>query len=158
MNLRILKKLSARAAPFLPLLGDHRIQFRAAKGDNYMATMIRDRKHWERGRSIHDDVYGDMIKHPARDGRGWIYLHPPHHPLKGTIMIGGMIGYEEPEWEEETAWCALSKRVVGEFTDWNEAGPTALRSFRNPTDVFRAAQELILESRARAAIAKRLAA
>lgn len=98
MNLRTLKKLSKRAAPLLPLLGDKRKQFRAEKHDSYTGRIIRDRKHWMRGRSVHAGVTGsDMLKRPARDGKGgWIYMTPPSHPRKGTLMVGATTGYYEP--------------------------------------------------------------
>ena len=44
MNLRTLKKLSKRAAPLLPLLGDDRKQFPAERWDNYTGLLIMDRK------------------------------------------------------------------------------------------------------------------
>lgn len=149
MNLRILKKLSARAAPLLPKLGDRRMQFRASRGENYMSALIMARKHWERGRSTHPDLLSEYeIKRPARDGRGWVYMRPPHHPRKGTIMVGGVYGYYEPEWDEQTAWDALLDAVSLQFTDWSGGKPKALRTFRTPRDVFRAAGEMLKEGAA----------
>jgi hypothetical protein len=147
VNLRILKKLSKRAAPLLPLLEDAREQFRAERYDNYTGLIIRTRKHWERGRSPHNKIIREgEIKYPARDGKGgYIYLHPPSHPRKGTIMVGAVSGYYEPEWDEETAWEALSALVYASFTDWDEDGPRPLRSFNGPGDIFRAAAELIVD-------------
>ncbi len=146
MNLRILKKLSKRAAPLLPLLGDSRQQFRAEKCDNYTGLLIRARKHFERLRSPHSDPSGRelSLKRPARDKHGgYIVMWPPHSPRKGTLMVGATSGYYEPEWDEETAWEALRTIVHHHFTDWSEDGPTPLRRFRTPREVLAAAREII---------------
>jgi hypothetical protein len=146
MNLRTLKKLSKRAAPLLPILGDHRQQFRAERGDNYLKCQITDRKHWERGRSVHADCISDReIKTPARDGNGWVYIHPPHHPRKGTVMVGAMSGYYEPEWDEETAWDALKDLVYVHFTDWGEDDALLTRQLDTVGDFFAAAADMIAE-------------
>lgn len=151
MNLRILKKLSKRAAPLLPLLGDRREQFAAHRDENYMATLILDRKHFQRGRSVHGDCFSEFeIKRPAKDGRGWVYAKPPSHPWPGTIMVGGMSGYYAPEWDEETAWCALTKAVFCHFTDWcgaelNDEPPRLLRDLSTPSLIFEAAQDMAAE-------------
>ena len=150
MNLRTLKKLSKRAAPLLPLLGDDRKQFPAERWDNYTGLLIMDRKHWERGRSVHDGLYDEReIKTPARDGNGWICMHPPHHPRKGTTMVGALSGYYEPEWDEETAWEALEKTVMVHFTDWHPDHdvPPLTRRLDTPSDVLRAAKDMIAENR-----------
>lgn len=148
MNLRILKKLSKRAAPLLAQLGDRREQFAARKDENYHGILILARKHWERGRSVHPDVGRDLeIKTPAADGKGWVYLHPPYHPRKGTIMVGAVSGYYEPEWDEECAWTALENIVYWHFTDYDpeteDLVPT--RFFRTPRDLLAAAREIIAE-------------
>lgn len=146
MNLRTLKKLSKVAAPILPLLGDHREQFRSVLGeDNYIGgTFISARKHWERRRTAHGGGgRGREILVPARDGRGWVRHCAPDHPRKGTVMVGATSGYYEPEWDEETAWTALERLVRSHFTDWSEDGPVVLRKFRFPRDVLAAARELI---------------
>lgn len=159
MNLRTLKKLSKKAAPLLPLLGDDRNQFRAAhhmQCKNYFHTIILERKHWERGRSVH----GDPLRHLerkslAKDGQGWVWRAPPSHPRKGTIMVGSMYGYYEPEWEEETAWEALCSLVRTYFSDWDPEKENVVltRYFERPGDIIRAAHEMIdaaaLERRAR---------
>ena len=149
MNLRILKKLSKRAAPLLPLLGDDRQQFPAIKGDNYHGMIGFPRKNFERGRSVHADVMREgEIKTPAKDGNGWVYQWPPYHPLKGTVMVGATTGYYEPEWDEESAWGALNNLVWATFTDWSGEDPVPLRTFNGPGDIFLAAHELIAAAKA----------
>lgn len=148
MNLRILKKLSKRAAPYLPLLGDTRAQFLAEQDDNYHGLVISARKHWDRVGSVHADTYheGEFVLEPrCRAGTRlpFVKVRPPLHPWAGTIMVGAMEGYYEPEWNEETAWGALNSLVRDHFCDWDEDGPTPTRRFRNPGDVFRAAAEMI---------------
>ncbi|UGY23843.1 hypothetical protein HU675_0038830 [Bradyrhizobium septentrionale] len=148
MNLRILKKLSARAAPLLPLLGDRRDQFPAERDDACIGIVIRQRKNFERVRSVHAEVYGDSIKVPARDGKGgWINLSPPGHARKGTIMVGGMDGGEQPEWNERSAWEALCEIVHWGFVDINhvtlEITPT--RELKTPSQVLAAARDMIAE-------------
>ncbi|CAM8655662.1 hypothetical protein [Sphingobium cupriresistens] len=158
MNLRILKKLSKRAASYLPLLGDNRQQFPAEPYDNYHGLVIQAKKHWDR----HDAVHGDVIRsgeggyayQPAcRTGTRFPFIHvvPPLHPWAGTIMVGAMQGYYEPEWDEESAWGALCTMVFGEFTDWDayarddHTGRLLTRRLRTPADIFRAADEMIAE-------------
>lgn len=149
MNLRTLKKLSKQAAPLLPLLGDHRKQFPAVRGDNYIGIVIRARKHWERGRSVHADIMREeQVKKPAADGKGWVYMHPPSHPRKGTIMVGRMDGYEEPEWEEESAWEALEDLVYYHFCYYDGVHIVPTRRFRRPADILAAAAEMIREAQA----------
>ena len=148
MNLRILKKLSQRAVPYLPRLGDHREQFLAAEGENYHGLLIRSRKHWERSASVRGDHVRDngfVIQPRCRAGTRFPFIHvyPSSHPWPGTIMVGETSGYYEPEWEEETAWGALSNMVRDHFCDWDEDGPTPTRRFRNAGDIFRAADEMI---------------
>jgi hypothetical protein len=146
MNLRILKKLSKRAARLLPLLGDGREQFRADRWDNYTGLLIRCRKHYERMRSRHATrIREGEIKRPAADGKGFVAMWPPHHPRKGTVMVGAVSGYYEPEWDEETAWEALLNRVHDHFTDWGEESATPTRALPNPSAVFAAAAEILAE-------------
>ena len=146
MNLRILKKLSARAAPYLATLGDRRQQFLSDKHDNYHGLLIRDRTCWDRSR-CHATYkgHGDEIVFDTRAGFR-VVMRPPSHPLKGTAMVGDMSGYYEPEWEEESAWGALSTLVRYHFCDWDENGPTPTRMIRNPSDVFRCADEMLAEA------------
>lgn len=122
MNLRILKKLSARAAPYLAKLGDTRQQFKAEKGENYTGLIITARKHWERCPSVHADTTGRrciVLQPKCRAGTKWPYVkvYDARQPRKGTAMIGGMSGYYEPEWDEQTAWEALETLVGNHFTD-----------------------------------------
>lgn len=92
MTPRILKKLSKRAIPMLQILGDTRQQFISGRSDSDTGIMLR-RARRNRRRSF-------------------------SFPLKGTPMIGALIGHEEPEWEEETVWEAVSAemaRSAGEY-------------------------------------------
>ena len=162
MNLRVLKKLSKRAAPYLPLLGDNRQQFRAEPFDNYHGLVISAKKHWDRCESLHAEAFrsyeGEYVIAPAcRQGARYPYIHvrPPSHPWAGTIMVGGMQGYYQPEWEEQTAWESLCAMVFGEFTDWeayardDHTGRILTRRLRTPADVFRAADEMVADGRRR---------
>ena len=151
MNLRILKKLSKRAAPLLIALGYECEQFPAAKDENYHGMVIRNRKNWERN-SVHPKYeaipsFGDVV-FKTRKGQLMV-MRPPSHPLKGTIMVGGVSGYYEPEWDEECAWSALCSMVYGNFEEYDEVEedlkPT--RIFRTPADILRAAREMAAESR-----------
>ncbi len=148
MNLRILKKLSKRAAPYLPLIGDTREQFPAETGDNYTKTLIWDRTCWERSYSAHGDrIREGEIKWLARNTSRrfpWCYMAPPHHPLKGTVMVGSMCGYYQPEWDEETAWESFRDWVWWQFAKYSNDGSVhCARVFEYPGDFFRAADELL---------------
>ncbi|WP_241295748.1 hypothetical protein [Burkholderia stabilis] len=144
MNLRILKKLSKRAAPLLPLLGDDREQFRADDScKSFTGVGGHDFKHWDRMSVPHGKRERGSRKYQPKHGRHWIVISEPWQPWKGTVMVGESVGYYEPEWEEHTAWEALQHAVLGHFTDWNEDGPIALRKFDTPGDYFRAAHEII---------------
>lgn len=149
MNLRTLKKLSKRAAPILPALGDKREQFRARRDNFIGGTLIMARKHWERGRSVHDECIRQYeIKRPAPKGHGWLWMAPPHHPRKGTVMVGAMSGYYEPEWDEECAWSALENIVRCHFTDWHpghEGTPKLLRPLGTAREILRAARDMAAE-------------
>lgn len=149
MNLRILKKLSKRAAPLLPLLGDRREQFRAERWENYTGLLVRSRKHFERMRSAHGQcIHEGEIKRRAADGNGFVAMWPPHHPRKGTVMVGAVSGYYEPEWDEETAWESLLNRVHDHFTDWSEEPATPTRLLPTPSAVFAAAADMLAEMEA----------
>ncbi|WP_250501940.1 hypothetical protein [Caballeronia sp. AZ7_KS35] len=151
MNLRILKKLSKRAAPLLPILGDCRDQFPAEKHENYTSVGGHDWKHWERTRSVHDKPFPGTIKYRPKHGKAWVAMREPVHPLKGTPMVGEMSGYYEPEWDEQTAWEALERIVLEHFTDWDENGPTLLRDLSTTRLVLAAARELVASQQKEAA-------
>lgn len=150
MNLRVLKKLSKRAAPFLPLFGDHREQFRALKGESYHGMAGFPLKNWVRSpcHPTYEPAPWDCerFRKDTVDGRS-IVISEPHHPLKGTIMVGGMSGYFEREWSEETAWGSLREIVRWHFTEYDKVSgdlePT--RRLDTPSQVFRAAQDMIAE-------------
>jgi len=101
MTLRILKKKSKQALPILEghypdqLYGD---VFLAERGENSHGLLIR-------------------CDHPRRRTRGGCLRCTC--PLPGTPMIGGMSGYEEPEWDEETAFERLQQAVL-----WNDRPAT----------------------------------
>lgn len=164
MNLRTLKKLSKRAAPYLPILGDNRQQFPAVGDENYHHGFIGDRKHWERGRchpsyearNSWTSARGAEIVRKTRSGRT-IVIRPPVHPRKGTIMVGATTGYFEPEWDEQCAWSALENIVRDHFTDWDSlirdtedgksdeapAGGYLTRDLSTVSQIFRAADEMV---------------
>lgn len=160
MNLRTLKKLSKRAAPLLPLLGDTRKQFRAEPYDNYGIPFIGDRKHWERHRLSQDyeprnnwsTRRGQEIILETRDG-GRVLLSHPDHPRKGTMMVGATSGYYEPEWDEETAYRALLDLVHEHYTDYrydpeaDDVDRIPLRTLNTPREVFQAASDILAERR-----------
>lgn len=154
-NLRILKKLSKKAAPLLAVLGDSREQFPAEDGNACIGIILKDRKHFARGRSCHADLISQgEIKKPAADGRGWVWMRPPYGPREDTIMVGSMVGYYEPEWEEESAWEALHSLVVALCTKWPtdiDETPTLTRRLDSPSDILRAARELAASAAARKA-------
>ncbi|WP_054945004.1 hypothetical protein [Novosphingobium sp. KN65.2] len=160
MNLRILKKLSKRAAPYLAALGDRREQFRAEQGENYHGLIIRDRTDWERSwchPSHHIGWHreGEMYCVEARKGYRYM-VRMPSHPLKGTIMVGAMEGYYEPEWDEETAYGALRTIVIDRFTCWEaifaeDDRPCMTRDLSTVSKLFAAADEMVAYSRRQAA-------
>lgn len=121
MNLRILKKLSKKAVPLLAHFGIGPADlFLAERRDNYLGILLMDRSCWDRGRSPHADLIHEReIKRPARDGKGWVYMHPPVHPLKGTPMVGGVDGGEQPEWSEQAAW-----EMLRGFVRWSDKPTT----------------------------------
>ena len=154
MNLRILKKLSKRAAPYLSALGDDRQQFPAEADDNYHGTIINARKHAERWPSCHDEMNDRvmLITQPrcrAGSPHPYIKLMEAYHPRKGTIMVGAMSGYYEPEWDEECAFVAFRKLVFDHFTDWklmlddDYAGPVMKRDLSTVSKLFAAADDIL---------------
>ncbi|MCV9910200.1 hypothetical protein OIV19_21635 [Brucella sp. HL-2] len=152
MNLRTLKKLSKRAAPLLPLLGDTREQFPAKPYDNYHHGFIGDHKHWERGRchptyeGRNDWLHprGAQILFTTRKGKPMV-MKPPSHPRKGTIMVGCTVGYYEPEWDEQDAWSALQSNVESYFQEFDGENLILTRAFPTVASVFAAAHEIIAE-------------
>ncbi|MCI0999176.1 hypothetical protein HWD97_03670 [Ochrobactrum sp. C6C9] len=150
MNLRTLKKLSKRAAPLLLLLGDTREQFKAKPHENYHHGFIGERKHWERrrchpsyeGRNSWLHKRGAEILFTTRQGRSMV-MSPPSHPRKGTVMVGSMVGYYEPEWDEQDAWSALEDFVMGHFCDFDGDNLVPTRTFSSVASVIQAANEII---------------
>lgn len=161
MNLRILKKLSKRAAPLLPLLGDTRKVFHAEKNDSYVSIHGCDRKHWERLSCDHPMPGRGKIIYTPRHGGKQIVMWSPSNPLKGTAMVGAMSGYEEPEWDEQSAWESLCDLVWNHFTTWEDVTdscgdcewptPTCSRDLSTPKLVFAAAQEMLFNKKGNAA-------
>lgn len=155
MNLRILKKLSKRAAPLLPLLGDHRDQFRAKPHDSYTSTFVGARKHWERMGVKHrkkldpgDENERGRRYYLCRKGYVVVMSNCYIHPRKGTVMVGVVSGGETPEWDEETAWDSLKEIVWWTFVDIDEDGEkvTPTRRLRTPADYFKAANDIVREA------------
>lgn len=158
MNLRILKKLSKRAAPLLAALGDGREQFPAERWEDYTSSCGHDRKHWEQRRVRYPmERAGDIYRKP-RNGEGMIRLSEQHiRPWPGTIMLGWSVGYETPEREEDDAWTLLVREVRDHFTEMVEVeaddddpdwfGPDHMPrltcSFPNPSAILRVVPELI---------------
>ncbi len=156
MNLRILKKLSKRAAPLLEAMGDSREQFKAERWSDYTTSGGHDRKHWDRGNARNPINFHGYVYWPARSGLGHPYMRPPKHPLKGTAMLGWSVGYYEVEYEHDDAWTLLQQAVREHFTDYRELPPVThedmefqdfemveVRRFRNPSQILRAVPELI---------------
>lgn len=157
MNLRILKKLSKRAAPLLAALGDHREQFPAERWEDYTSTGGHDRKHWERNRYPNPCQWKGDIHMKPRSGTGTIVLSQRHmHPWPGTVMAGWSSGHYEPEWDEDDTWTLLQQDVRDHFTDYRKLPPktvdgmdfpdfeiVCLRRFRNPSQILTAARQMI---------------
>lgn len=141
MNLRILKKLSKRAAPLLRQLGDTREQFTTGgeAGECSWSYCGFERKSYER-------FLGQR--------RDWL-AH-----MDGIQATGATTGYYEPEWDDEPCWIALRNHVIESFGDWREVPGTEdeggcprlewvrFRRFPNPPAILQAVPELI-ESRRR---------
>lgn len=118
MNLRILKKLSKRAAPHLAALGDSRRQFRADAEESYTNTLGFERKHWRRSTIPHFSGWKGDIEYRNRRGDAIVHLSESYiHPWAGTVMVGAMEGYYEPEWHECTAWDSLKDLVRDHYMD-----------------------------------------
>ncbi|CAN0620564.1 protein of unknown function [Burkholderia multivorans] len=111
----------------------------------YTSISGHDRKHWERISVHHGErPWKHHIKFKVKCGERWVVMIPPSTPLKGTVMVGEMSGYYEPEWDEKTAWEALLEAIDNHFTDWNESGRIWLGPrIDTPTRIFAAAHEAI---------------
>lgn len=154
MNLRILKKLSKRAAPLLPHLGERRGQFRARKHENYTGILIKERKCWDRWPTHPNNPVGPLgaergFRVQARAGHKYV-LRPTCHPMNGTIMVGAMEGHEEPEWSEETAYEALQRIVEWNFMVYDQETEElgCSRPLGTPSMLFQAAADMRAEREA----------
>jgi hypothetical protein len=58
-------------------------------------------------------------------------------------MVGATSGYYEPEWDEQSAWEALTQVVYDHFTDWSEEEPKLTRSLNSPREILQAATEML---------------
>lgn len=172
MNKRILKKLSKRAEPLLAALGRTPKEFYISEGDSYTSSTGHDRKHWERNRARYPlNLRGEIHIQP-RTGEGVIVLDENYlNPWPGTVMLGWMVGYYEPEWEEDDAWSFLKSLVRDTFMEVREVPESddglgcpamdwvCLRRLRNPSQILRAVPELIAQHqeklRDRAELARR---
>lgn len=63
-------------------------------------------------------------------------------------MVGGLSGYYEPEWDEETVWELLTKWIYCVCTDWSGDSPRPTFIAKNPTQVFEKAKEIIANQEA----------
>lgn len=156
MNLRILKKLSKRAAPHMVALGFTNKQFLAERWEDYTESGRHDRKHWERRRARYPMECHSDIQIKPRQGEGMVILSQQYmHPWPGTVMLGWTVGYEEPEWEENDAWTLLRRDVQDHWMEFreidgaeDESGCPDLeyvchRKLRNPAEILRALPEVI---------------
>ena len=139
----------------LAVLGDTREQFPARKWDSNTSVGGHDRKHWERTRAKYPlRRRGDITVRP-NSGEDWIVLRQPTAPWKGTVMVGEMSGYYEPEWDEETAYEALQDIVFWHFAemtyptdatgDAEWPRPICHRDVSTPNLVFDAARAMLIE-------------
>ncbi len=156
MNLRILKKLSKKAAPLVKVLCPDLDHFVTGLDEGDCDVYGMDRKHWVRHGSSHGDrlISSEIITQPkCRRGTRYPYLRlwQPGTPMRGTIEVGKMSGYYEPEWEGYTAWKCLADEMTIAVTDWVEDGTfddlgipnrVAVMSqrLRNPADILRLAR------------------
>lgn len=150
MNLRILKKLSKRVKPLIYGKSSGLEFFLADSHDNYTNTHGHDRKHWERMQSGNSECFFKKdIKIKTKNG--FILMSEQYiHPWKNTEMVGWMSGYEEPEWEEETAWDRFCSNIWYKFNDYVEVDGCndqdgypkfewkSKRKLNNPSDYFKA--------------------
>lgn len=156
MNLRILKKLSKKAAPLIAALQDKRGRgfqhFVGDRGDpGYAATCGHDLKHWDRSPAVHADLLWEtsiVVQPRSRAGTRYPFIHlrEPGLVWPGTPMVGWMSGYEEPEWEEQDAWAYLREIVYAATTDFrfvdDDMEAVQLEKIRNPADVLSKARSM----------------
>lgn len=157
MNLRILKKLSKKAAPLVKVLCPDLDHYVTDRGEGDCDVYGMDRKHWERHGSSHGDRLNDseIITQPkCRRGTRYPYLRirQPGTPMRGTIEVGRESGYYEREWMGYTAWNCLVEDMNIHVTDWVEDGtydelgfmpnlvPVVSQRLRNPADILRLAR------------------
>jgi len=169
MNLRILKKLSKRAAPLLVALDGYQfgqVEHFIADSDGHTGTAGHDRKHWQRSRGIHDDAtHGTIVYQPQQPGERYphVWMREPWYAWPGTPMVGWTSGYETPEWDERTTWkhlvdiigCVVTeyREVPREDDEWGpgyDLEPVVTQRLRNPGAVLRRARDLIIEQQAAA--------
>lgn len=157
MNLRILKKLSKRAALLLKELGGYDKPYTAEAGDGYTSTCGHDRKHWDRGRDMFPfEPRGREIHIRPRRGAGVVVLSERYvTPWPGTVMFGWKVGYYEPEWEEDDAWSILAAAVREHWMEYCEIPGSededgcpdfewvVERRLNSPSAILRAAPEVI---------------
>lgn len=124
MNPRILKKLCKRVDAMVGKLNPNLQRINYDDGD--IPRIKVDRKHYERWGGK-PNIFGYFT------------------PKKNTIGYGAMVGYEEPEWEDENAWSIFVQHVEDAFTNWdqwNEEGwPKCKVALKNPSDVFKYAAQ-----------------
>lgn len=145
MNLRLLKKLSKRAAGYILILDKKAELFLAEKGQNFTAVKGHEFKHWSRLRSVHgDNIFKGGIKYRVRKDTHWISLQEPTNPYKGTYMIGWNSGYYEPEWVEKTAWEHLNDIVNEEFNGKFGKSTFGVAKIKSNMDIFKAAEYMVL--------------
>lgn len=150
MNLRILKKLSKRAAPLLHALGDDRSPFLAGDSDSYTDLIGFDRKHWKRSRASRFTGWTGDIEHRTRRGDAVVHLSESYiHPWAGTPMVSANEGY----WGECTAWDSLRRLVRDHYQDVVDieldGAPDfdfiSLRRLRTPADYLRAVPDMLAD-------------
>jgi hypothetical protein len=65
--------------------------------------------------SSHREVIeAERIVYTSRAGNR-ISMRHPFHPRKGTIMIGGMTGYYEPEWDEQADRALKAEATIAQL-------------------------------------------
>jgi len=129
VNLRILKKLSKKAAPLLIELGYDRESI-VAEEEGCVDVVINDQNDWRRL------VY-------------WAPLSEPMDTLRNTMTVWHVDYWGEGD--QVTAWCELSTLVFYHYADWESAkhspdgmpSPELTIKLRNPADVLNAARRMV---------------